>query len=336
MNIKQAIAQDKRIFKVFEVFGGRGFVPLFLLVHLTLRCNRNCSFCYQKDEEFYKNYASDMKKKDFEDLINLAKKDFIIKPRIHLFGGEPLVYPDFSKVLEILKKNKFKTSFTTNGLLLSDYIDIICNSGVDQVNISMDFPTKSPNEKREAEKDFNMVAFGIRALKESLKKRKLLININCVITEANYNRLSDFAELFVRKNIPIDTLTFEHSYIVDRIIVENIDTLKAQISKILKIKSTFVKLFIPNIRIKDIENFYTHNKFPSDKCYLPWLGLNIMPNLDVTPGGGVLGCNTVTGNVKASSLKDLWNNESMRNFRKNILNCGVSEKCKRCCHRQYY
>lgn len=73
-----------------------------------------------------------------------------------------------------------------------------------------------------------------------------------------------------------------------------------------------------------------------NNCNIPWLGLNILPNLEVTPGGGVLGCNQVVGNLKKESLKEIWNNSSMKKFRKDIIRDGLPALCFRCCHRQYY
>jgi len=132
-------------------------------------------------------------------------------------------------------------------------------------------------------------------------------------------------------------LSFQHQYVNSANFKQKIDLdiLKSQLEKISSLKLNFKIYFLPNINIKDIKAFYCgDNSSSKNSCNIPWIGLNILPNMEVTPGGGVLGCNQIIGNLKEKRMKKIWNNSFMRKFRKNIVKNGLPVICHRCCHRQ--
>ena len=51
MNIKKFIYKKSKIFNLCKIFGDYAFQPFFLLIHLTLDCNCNCQYCYQKNNQ---------------------------------------------------------------------------------------------------------------------------------------------------------------------------------------------------------------------------------------------------------------------------------------------
>ncbi|OGF25557.1 hypothetical protein A2331_01690 [Candidatus Falkowbacteria bacterium RIFOXYB2_FULL_34_18] len=318
INIKQFIATKNKFFNIFQLFGNWSPQPLFLLVHITLRCDNVCGYCYQLSDDYYKKYlAQDLSFDDFKKIVIDAKRNFFVMPKIHLFGGEPLINKDFSKMLEFATLNNVKLSFTTNGNLLNIFYKDIGSSSIEQINVSMN-----------SLEDF----YKIKTVQDI---KRIKININFVLTDKNYKEIKKIVDFFEFEKANINVLSFQHAYFCkDKI---NINVLKDQIFKIKNLKTRFKILFLPYIKVNDLEKYYNKelNNF-SRNCNIPWLGLNIMPNLDVTPGGGVLGCNNVIGNLKKEKIKIIWNNKKIKIFRKNILKNGVCDKCLGCCHRQYY
>lgn len=73
-------------------------------------------------EEFYKITE---KVKPYTDYIYL-----------HLMG-EPLLHPEFEKILEIAKLQGLKVIVTTNGTLLSEKTDILLNGNIFKLNVSL-------------------------------------------------------------------------------------------------------------------------------------------------------------------------------------------------------
>ena len=94
-------------------------------------CNLSCSFC--PGTKRIKRYMS------LEEFSHIAMElrpytDYIY---FHLMG-EPLMHPELEKLLDIAGKLGFKVIITTNGTLLMDRGQILCDSfAVHKVNISL-------------------------------------------------------------------------------------------------------------------------------------------------------------------------------------------------------
>lgn len=334
MNFKKIIARPPAIFNLLR-FGDYAFQPFFLLIHLTLACNQRCPDCYQLIDNFYQPLQKQfISVENFKKILAEARR-FWFRPRIHFFGGEPLLHPDFAALLRLTNRAGFESSITTNGILLKKYLSEITNSHLDQINISLFFPDQSPEIlKSQLEK----LKPAISQLKNNTAGKKI-INFNCVISEDNYNRLTAIAQEIARQKLLINALVFQHPYF-DRQRPPRIDLkiLGSQIKHLKKMKSDSEIIFIPRLKINGLENFYYQDgqeRFKND-CLIPWLGLNILPDLRITPGGGVLGCNQVVGDLKQDSLKNIWHSQSMRNFRRAIINQQMPTACFHCCHRRYY
>ncbi len=342
MNIKKSIHKNPKLLNLARIFGEKAIQPLFLLIHLTLNCNCHCHACYQKDDNFYLSKNGIIRLNDFEKILKDAKKSFFIKPLIHFFGGEPLLNPYFVEILKLSDSYGFKSSITTNGILLDKYIDDILNSNLNQLNISIDDIGGRHNELRGVPGCFDKVIANIKEIRQkepTYKSQQKTININCLIGEKNYSHLFDLAKYFSDNNVYIDTLSFQHQYLNLANFQQKIDLniLKSQLEKISNLKLNFKIYFLPDINVRDMELFYgSNNSSSKNNCNIPWLGLNILPNMEVTPGGGVLGCNQVIGDLKKENLKKIWNNNAVRKFRKNIIKNGLPAICNRCCHRQCY
>jgi radical SAM protein with 4Fe4S-binding SPASM domain len=66
-------------------------------------------------------------------------------------------------------------------------------------------------------------------------------------------------------------------------------------------------------------------------CMYPWIHMYVEPSGRVFPCCGVsYGDSNTLGNTNNNSLKDIWNSESMRTIRKNMLNGVSSNACSRC------
>ncbi len=67
-------------------------------------------------------------------------------------------------------------------------------------------------------------------------------------------------------------------------------------------------------------------------CNAPWQQLVIRANGDVLPCCSFYGIEMIVGNIKKSSLYDLWNSDRMNMIRKELLsnNVNFSPACKKC------
>lgn len=336
-NIKKIISKKPRLGIFLTKIKMRLPYPLFLLIHITLKCNRYCSWCYQRQDLFYKQYLYDMSIEAFDKILSSLKHYiFFPKPHIHLFGGEPLLHPEFPEFLKICKKYNYSPTITTNGEYLNRYIDVIKNSSIAQLNISLN-GTLSNSLEANYKSLMPFIEFLTR-------RRNKIVNLNFALTPYDYHLFEDTVLFFnkrFRKGV-INTFTCQHYMfennhsIIDKVKKMNLEIIIMQIRRLKKINLNFKLLFLPNIAIEDLEKYY-YSDYPfRNKCYLPWAGLSIYPDLAVTMGGGVFCCNKIVGNLNTESLQEVWKGNKINRLRSDLLNYGLNKQCNRCCQKLYY
>ena len=86
-----------------------------VLLELTSQCNKNCSFCYQKNRVTSETYINDRFFYNFLKFIQLNQIKKII-----FSGGEPFLHKKIWRYADLLKKNNISILIITNGTLLDD------------------------------------------------------------------------------------------------------------------------------------------------------------------------------------------------------------------------
>lgn len=101
-----------------------------IYIEITNICNLKCSFCSIDNKE-----KKEMNKEEFEEVLKKINNytDYLY---LHV-KGEPLIHSSFKDILKLCMKYNKKVNITTNGTLLKKRINIIINSSVRQVNISL-------------------------------------------------------------------------------------------------------------------------------------------------------------------------------------------------------
>ena len=113
-----------------------------LRISVTDRCNFRCRYCMP--EELY-GEAYEFLKKDqvlsFEEIVRLTK--IFIKlgvNKVRLTGGEPLVRKNIETLISSISSldESVDLAMTTNGYLLNKFANILFNSGLKRLTISLD------------------------------------------------------------------------------------------------------------------------------------------------------------------------------------------------------
>ena len=100
-----------------------------IYLEITDTCNLNCPFCsYEKGNRF-------MSLKMIRDCIRQIRP-FCSYVYLHILG-EPLLHPDFEKILDALDSNKMKLQLVTNGTLLNKYPDLLKHPCLRKLSISL-------------------------------------------------------------------------------------------------------------------------------------------------------------------------------------------------------
>ena len=108
----------------------------YLRISLTERCNLRCFYCMPEEGIQLRD------KKEFmssEELLAIAKTfvDLGIK-KIRLTGGEPLIKKNAEFIIRELSKLPIELAITTNAVVIDRFIDVLKESGVKSINVSLD------------------------------------------------------------------------------------------------------------------------------------------------------------------------------------------------------
>lgn len=98
-------------------------------LEITNACNLNCPFCTNKKGNNYLPYD------DIKNYI-LQIKPFCNYIYLHILG-EPLLHPDFNRILDFLDENDMFLQLVSNGTLLSKYKDILNHKCLRKFSISL-------------------------------------------------------------------------------------------------------------------------------------------------------------------------------------------------------
>lgn len=108
----------------------------YLRISLTDNCNLRCFYCMPEDEYDFATAEQLMQPAEIETLARLFVDQGVTK--IRLTGGEPLVRKDAKEIIQRLAQLPVTLTITTNGTRLHDFVDVLKESRVQSVNISLD------------------------------------------------------------------------------------------------------------------------------------------------------------------------------------------------------
>ena len=320
--------------------GGRAG-PFSLDINPTDRCNLKCRSCWQRNPKFGEIDSEYQLGRDkllelIDQAIELDVKRFEITG-----GGEPLVRKEV--VLEIMnkiKKNGRYGNITTNGTLLSKRdLEFITEINWDNVTISLDGPNSEINNYLRGENSFERVMDNIKTLNDLKEAEKPSLKFNTVISNRNYDHLSEIMELAAERKV--ETVSFEtltvHSDQGEELKLnkEEREELKENIPKIQKkAKSLGIKTNIGSLKQKHFKRsnemdslIEGEESFSSIACFEPWYHLVIKVDGSAQP------CclyDSDQENVKNKSLEEIWFGDFFNRVREKIRKENFSEYCKIC------
>lgn len=333
------------------------------MIHLqiTARCNLHCVFCGQWGDNGFMKVNPPLEDMPF----SVWKKaiDSIVKgcpdelPRVFLWGGEPLMYDDFDRLLKYLYENGFKTGLVTNATLLAEHVDVI-NDCVDTLYISIDGSPETHDKTRGRSGLFDEIRANMNLISDAVFKVGM-----CFFSKENYKTLPQLPFLINDMNIDkllIQNLIFStskdiacykswlkqnfsqegthvgswridnHGDYIDKLP----DTLRQIQSNITAgVYPLQVEVLPKGMNPDNIKKWYLSKKglahfiAGNDYCLAPFNHLHIKPQ------GDVHYCvdfdDFTAGNIKENDIFDIYNNKISELFRKEIVN-GQNSLCKRC------
>jgi MoaA/NifB/PqqE/SkfB family radical SAM enzyme len=200
-----------------------GTPPRFidLEIDVSNRCNIRCQMCYFSfDQTFYAKPVY-MKAGDFEAIAERVLPH--AKAAMLSLGSEPLISPEFTRILEVAARYRVpELGFYTNGLLMNDrIIDAIFANRVTLVAVSIDGATKETFESIRRGANFDLLLKNVRALTRRRAELGLVrprVRFGVVMMRRNIEELPDIVTLAWR--LGVEELNFFHAVIYDGLDIE--------------------------------------------------------------------------------------------------------------------
>lgn len=157
-------------------------------IEITNRCNLQCRYCYNDSNIMnYNNMTLDEINKIVEFINNNKNISLVIS------GGEPLLHPQFSNILDFIKKNKYDAMIYTNGVLLSKYIKELANSNI-KLFVSLDGSSEIGHDYMRGTGNYNKTISGIEELLHAGFNSKHL-NFSFIINNYNIKSIENMIDL---------------------------------------------------------------------------------------------------------------------------------------------
>ncbi len=168
----------------------------YLRISITDNCNLRCFYCMPEENYIHTPSSRMMQTDEIEKLARIFV-DLGVK-KIRLTGGEPLLRSDAGKIISSLSKLPVTLTLTTNGTRLPEYLDLLKDSGVRSINISLD--TLKPvtfNLITRRDQHSRVLDYIYLALDKGMR-----IKINVVVMNGiNDNEINDFVRW--TRNVPV-------------------------------------------------------------------------------------------------------------------------------------
>lgn len=174
--------------------------PQVLLVP-TYACNLACPYCYQNGiKEKTQLMTKEVADAFFEHLtVQFPKR----KPFITLFGGEALnASPRQKEIIDYIVKKAaeggYAISAVTNGYDLLSYLDILQQTTVKEIQITLDGPKEVHDQRRHTaggQGTYDKIMLGV----EEAIQRGIPINLRAVVDKSNFEDLVILAEDMERR-----------------------------------------------------------------------------------------------------------------------------------------
>lgn len=177
----------------------------YLRVSVTDLCNLRCVYCMPEEGVAQVSHSDILTYDEIITICRICAQKGIT--RIKLTGGEPLVRRGLSRLVGALKEipEIEQVTLTTNGILLSEQIGELVQSGLDAVNISLD--TLDEEQYRRLTRRGELKS-ALKGLKEALLYPDIQVKINCVALDGRnqeqWIKLAAFA-----KEAPVDVRFIE-------------------------------------------------------------------------------------------------------------------------------
>ncbi len=315
----------------------KGIPPLTsLYLYISGSCNLACKHCWIAPE-FKENPENGkfVKPEYVKEAIIQAKPLGLCS--VKLTGGEPLLHPEFKKIVDIIEKENIRFTIETNGILIDkNMADFLKNRERKPfISVSIDGANAKTHEDLRGVKGcFNQAIEGIK----HLVKAGFRVQLICTLHKGNVSEMKDVVKL--AQKIGCGSVKFNHVQEVGRGDAFAHDQ-GLEISEIIKLYEIVEKEIIPESKIAiffDIPfAFYPIRRLlkNTSKCnVLNILGMLSEGELSLC-GIGTTVPELIYGHMKDNNLKDVWCKSTGLGLLREQVPKKLEGICKNCIHKDF-
>jgi MoaA/NifB/PqqE/SkfB family radical SAM enzyme len=190
-NIKKVSYYD---WKKQKFLLNKNTISNYAFIEINNSCNINCVMCDTKSSTRQKSI---MKVELFEEIIKELKNQKISTIGLHTIG-DPLVNTRLKYFFEILRKYNFKTSISTNGLLLKKNIETLIEyfDICPDIRFSIDGVNKRTYEKIRFGGNYEELLENLDLAVNKLKPLGFRLSTNLTLSKDNLSELGQFIVFF--------------------------------------------------------------------------------------------------------------------------------------------
>lgn len=314
--------------------------PEILFLRLTDQCNLHCMYCYADS----KSSGPIMNMRIMEKVLGEAK-DWGV-PLVHLDGGEPLLHPKFSSILDLVTRNGFLIGMVTNSTLLDkDIASKLSETNVNQIMTNIDGRKETHDKLRGKSGAYNSVTKALTTLEDYGLLKKTVIAT--VLTKLNYKEIPYVIEsikgyLVMEYRLitfmPVGRgTTYKENLIMNKKdwLAFTYDILPRIFAEKVNVSLSFAHMLLFQV-LKNVGLDTDAMNLVMDKMRLIKGPIGCEGGervMIISSDGKVSPCPHLPhlcapGNVSDHSLQYFWNSQVFRNFRRNKHR--IPEDCKPC------
>jgi radical SAM protein with 4Fe4S-binding SPASM domain len=333
---------------------GYAFPAWHYYFEVTRRCNLRCKMCqyieWLENEPIRVQREGELSTQEWLDVIGQVRPISLIT----FTGGEPFVRKDFMDILSYAS-SRARTHVISNTTMLKEeraeeLVALAPNrlggKGLNFLGTSIEGPGELHDEIRRFSQAYERSSSGVLAVRQTRDaqgKQCPLIHVTTVIQQDNVHALSQMPQ--VMKDLGVDVVNFvtesrmqelpglglvdPTTYKTEQLEYPRVDRQQltdALNESVVNARNVGIELRLPRMPREGLLDYYSgHLDLDHYECRNAW------NTMFVGRQGDTYSCwIKKLGNVREDSLKTLWNNSTMRDFR-NTCKKQLFAPCPGCC-----